>query len=162
MGKYVNNFGRSGVISGGIYSVIFFLIFKEFGTAIVIGAFMGVISTGFFRILGLNKDEGEVALERKQNNTEYSLQGTVSDSFSDIEKLGKKRKEVYETYKELLNQQEVSEETFDDVLATTMITMITILENEYMSSQNISQLEAYEKSLSTILSYPPNKFFKPD
>ena len=70
MGKYVNNFGRSVVISGGIYSVIFFLIFKEFGTAIVIGAFMGVISTGFFRILGLNKDEGEVALEGTSKNLE--------------------------------------------------------------------------------------------
>lgn len=85
MEKTVSNFGISVLISGVVYSIIFFSIFKEFGTAIFMGAFMGVVSTAFFQALGLNKEDEKVVLEKNEDRTE-EVQKT-NESFSDMQSI---------------------------------------------------------------------------
>ncbi len=67
----MNNFGMSVAVSGVVYAAIFYSIFHEVGFAIFMGGIMGLVSTGFFQILGLNNNDKEVVAYSK--SPEHSI-----------------------------------------------------------------------------------------
>ena len=116
--------------------------------------------SGQGKIYSEKADEISAEINKRQRSIEESLQNALSNSFNDIEKLNKKRKEVYLALKESLDQQGISEEAFDTALDTTMRKMMLFFENEYVEKGNMSQIEAIEKSIETVLNLPPSKFIK--
>ncbi len=105
-------------------------------------------------------DEISAEINKRKNNIEKALQNSLSSSFDDVKKLSKKRKEVYLFLKESLDKQEISEETFDEALATAMHKMMIFFENEYVEKYNMPRIEAVEKSIETVLNLPPSEFIK--
>ena len=75
-----------------------------------------------------------------------------------MEKWRIKRKEIIESRKDIIEIQGKSEEEYDEELAKKIIKMTILLEDEYMKSHNLTQLEAYEKANKEILNYPIEKF----
>lgn len=108
--------------------------------------------------LSQKAEEVKNEITRREKNIGKQYANALDDSFKDMEKWRIKRKEIIESRKDIIEIQGKSEEEYDEELAKKIIKMTILLEDEYMKSHNLTQLEAYEKANKEILNYPIEKF----